>query len=30
MGDADRRDGVRWRRTIGKRPGFKARHVPGL
>ena len=30
MGDRDRRSGVRWRQPIGKRPGFRARHVLGL
>lgn len=30
MGDRDRRSGVRWRQPIGRRAGFRARHVLGL
>jgi cell wall-associated NlpC family hydrolase len=30
MGDADSREGVRWRQPIGQRRGFRARHVAGL
>jgi hypothetical protein len=31
VGDTiDGRTGVRWRPMIGRRPGFKVRHVPGL
>ena len=30
MGDRDRRSGVRWRAVIGKRRGFRARHLAGL
>ena len=26
----EHREGVRWREPIGKRPGFRARHLPGL
>jgi hypothetical protein len=30
VGDPAGRNGVRWRPVIGRRPGFKARHVVGL
>ena len=30
MGDVDDREGVRWRQPIGRRPGFRARHIAGL
>ena len=30
VGDATRRNGVRWRPVIGRRAGFHARHVVGL